>query len=126
MQAMNSSPPLQSMIDDLVATRCQDPFALLGRHREGRTDQVRVFYPDALEVRLTVQNAKGERSEKTMRRIDERGIYATTIPRPAAMACGSCGRMAGRKPMILTVSAFCWESWISICFPRGVTITSTR
>ncbi|WP_408872183.1 1,4-alpha-glucan branching protein GlgB [Gluconobacter roseus] len=81
MQAITVSQPLQAMIDDLVTTHCQDPFALLGRHRVGRTDQVRVFYPDALEVRLTVEGAKGERSEKTMRRIDERGIYVTTIPK---------------------------------------------
>ncbi|WP_215749354.1 MULTISPECIES: 1,4-alpha-glucan branching protein GlgB [unclassified Gluconobacter] len=76
-------PVLQSMTDALMAGQCSDPFALLGRHRDHRQDIVRVFYPDAVEVHLMVEQVSGHVLEKTMRRIDDRGLYSATLPRSA-------------------------------------------
>ncbi|AQS89473.1 glycogen-branching enzyme [Neoasaia chiangmaiensis] len=73
-------PHLRAAIEDLVAGRCHDPFALLGRHRDGRQDVVRVFYPDAQEVRLVVIRPKSAPIEKPMQRIDTRGVYAAALP----------------------------------------------
>ena len=83
MTVRTIDPALQFMIDNLMAGHCGDPFALLGRHRDQRQDIVRVFYPDALEVRLIVTQTSGQITEKTMRRIDERGLYSGTVPRSA-------------------------------------------
>ncbi|WP_029603817.1 1,4-alpha-glucan branching protein GlgB [Kozakia baliensis] len=74
---------IQDRIEALVTGHCHDPFSILGRHREGRGDVVRVFYPDAQEVRLVVIKAKGEPVEKAMQRIDPRGVYSATIPQNA-------------------------------------------
>ncbi|WP_317215852.1 1,4-alpha-glucan branching protein GlgB [Gluconobacter sp. GP1] len=83
MMARPVDPVLQSMTDALMAGQCSDPFALLGRHRDHRQDIVRVFYPDAVEVHLMVEQASGQILEKTMRRIDDRGLYSATLPRSA-------------------------------------------
>ncbi|EHH68767.1 1,4-alpha-glucan branching protein GlgB [Gluconobacter morbifer] len=76
-----SLPSLQTMIDALMTGHCHDPFSLLGRHREGRLDIVRVFYPDALEVRLIGTNARGGAVDRPMKQIDPRGLYAAPIAR---------------------------------------------
>ncbi|RUT24908.1 1,4-alpha-glucan branching enzyme [Asaia sp. W19] len=72
-------PQEQGLIDAIVEGRCHDPFSYLGRHREGRGNIVRVFYPDAVEVRLVAERKGKPPLEKKMERIDERGIYAATI-----------------------------------------------
>lgn len=73
-------PLLRAAIESLVAGRCSDPFAVLGRHRDGRNDIVRVFYPDARDVRLVVVRPKSPPVEKPMQMIDERGVYAASLP----------------------------------------------
>ncbi|GAJ29456.1 1,4-alpha-glucan branching protein GlgB [Acidomonas methanolica] len=75
------APLLRAAIDELAAGRCRDPFALLGRHKDKRGDVVRVFYPDAQEVRLVVIRPKSAPAEKAMQRVDPRGVYAATLPR---------------------------------------------
>ncbi len=72
-------PQERILIDEIVEGRIHDPFAYLGRHREGRGNVVRVFYPDAVEVRLVAERKNKPSLEKKMDRIDERGIYAASI-----------------------------------------------
>lgn len=67
------------LIDEIVEGRIHDPFAYLGRHREGRSNIVRVFYPDAVEVRLITERRNKPPLEKKMDRIDDRGIYTASI-----------------------------------------------
>ena len=83
MHARTVDPALQDMINTLMTGQCGDPFAVLGRHRDHRQDIVRVFYPDAVEVHLMIQQASGQTVEKIMRRIDDRGLYSATLPRSA-------------------------------------------
>jgi len=74
---------LTPVINDLLHGACSDPFSFLGRHRNGAHDLVRVFYPDALEVRLVVVRPRAAPLDKPMQRIDERGIYVASLPAKA-------------------------------------------
>ncbi|GAN52904.1 glycogen branching enzyme [Tanticharoenia sakaeratensis NBRC 103193] len=67
-------------IDALLHGTCHDPFAFLGRHKAERQDIVRVFQPDAKEVRLVVIRPRAAPIEKPMTRIDPRGVYVGAIP----------------------------------------------
>jgi len=53
------APPLAEAVEALLGGRLGDPFALLGRHREGDAVVVRSFQPGACKVE--VLNADGER-----------------------------------------------------------------
>ena len=61
---------LKSRLDKLCAARHHDPFDLLGLHRDGARDVVRVFRPNADSVTLVLPH-----SEHAMERIDARGLF---------------------------------------------------
>lgn len=72
---------LQQQIEDLAHGVSSNPFAVLGRHPDGRGDIVRVFFPDALEVTVVSTPAKGLPLEQKMYRIHPHGVYSATIPK---------------------------------------------
>ncbi|MCG4274757.1 1,4-alpha-glucan branching protein GlgB [Acetobacter senegalensis] len=72
---------LQQQIEDLAHGVSSNPFAVLGRHPDGRGDIVRVFFPDALEVMVVSTPAKGLPLEQKMYRIHPHGVYSATIPK---------------------------------------------
>lgn len=45
---------LQKQIEELASGHSSNPFAVLGRHPDGRGDIVPVFFPDAFEVRVVI------------------------------------------------------------------------
>ncbi|GBQ09970.1 glycogen branching protein [Swaminathania salitolerans LMG 21291] len=69
----------RAAMDAIVEGRMHDPFSFLGRHRAGRGCVVRVFYPDAVEVRLVVPRKGKPPLERAMQCIDPRGIYEAPI-----------------------------------------------
>lgn len=72
---------LQQHIEDLAAGNSSNPFAVLGRHPDGRGNIVRVFFPDAFEVRVVFTTADGSVLERQMQRIHPHGVYSATIPK---------------------------------------------
>lgn len=72
---------LEQQVDDLAHGVSSNPFAVLGRHPDGRGDIVRVFFPDALEVTVVSTPAKGLPLEQKMYRIHPHGVYSATIPK---------------------------------------------
>ncbi|CAI9121590.1 1,4-alpha-glucan branching protein GlgB [Brytella acorum] len=69
--------------DELLAGRYGDPFSILGRHQAEKVDIIRAFYPDAANVRLIVQRPRSAEIEKSMRAVDDTGMFIGTIPRNA-------------------------------------------
>lgn len=110
---------LQQQIEDLAHGVSSNPFAVLGRHPDGRGDIVRVFFPDALEVMVVSTPAKGLPLEQKMYRIHPHGVYSATIPkRSQRYFVRSDGLMAGRMLLILTVLENYWGIWTCICFQK--------
>ncbi|WP_395494835.1 1,4-alpha-glucan branching protein GlgB [Acetobacter sp. KSO5] len=72
---------LQQQVEDLAHGMSSNPFAVLGRHPDGRGDIIRVFFPDALEVTVVSTPAKGLPLEQKMYRIHPHGVYSATIPK---------------------------------------------
>ncbi|GAN59063.1 1,4-alpha-glucan branching enzyme GlgB [Acetobacter cibinongensis] len=72
---------LLQQIAAIASGASSDPFAVLGRHPDGRGDIVRAFFPDALTVTLTALSSDGKKTERQMQRIHPDGVYSATIPK---------------------------------------------
>ncbi|MCG0995824.1 1,4-alpha-glucan branching protein GlgB [Acetobacter indonesiensis] len=70
----------QGQLEKLLTGSCRDPFSLLGRHKAGRSDVIRVFMPDAREVRLVRWTRTGIQREQAMRCVAQAGLYEARIP----------------------------------------------
>lgn len=70
----------QEQLSSLLNGTCGDPFSLLGRHKSGRSDVIRVFMPDAREVRLVRWTRTGVQREQAMKCVAQAGLYEARIP----------------------------------------------
>lgn len=68
-----------SQISSIINSNMKDPFSIFGIHKAEKGVNIRVFAPDAKEVR--VRNLADREVLGTMEKIDEHGIYVCAFPK---------------------------------------------
>ena len=75
----------QNLVEEIVLSRCPDPFAVLGAHQTGEGEPagvvVRAFHPEATSVTLVILDADGAVEEEgAMERIHPDGFFQRFTP----------------------------------------------
>ncbi len=64
-------------IEEIIYSDGDDPHRILGAHKVGSSYLIQAFYPDALSMKVYIENSK---KSYDMELADEAGFYATIVP----------------------------------------------
>ena len=64
-------------IEEIIYSDGDNPHRILGAHKVGNNFLVQAFYPDALSVKVYIENSK---KSFDMELADEAGFYAVIVP----------------------------------------------
>ena len=64
-------------IEEIIYSDGDDPHRILGAHKVGNSYLIQAFYPDAVSIKVYIENSK---KSYEMELADEAGFYAVIVP----------------------------------------------